>query len=606
MKIAVEVIRGVRTALSIFLSIINMSITSSLVAFFLLLIRWFFHKIRIPKTFYNVMWLVLAVRLVFPFSIMSVFSIFNITAHENMDVVPIGEVVTQIQFFDGAVPVQNVIYSDSTLSLILKTAFIVYLIVISFLIIGNAILIVVAKRKLSTAFLIKNEPTFEQCKARFGMNRKMELYKSSYLDSAIIYGVFRPKIIISDKLDLADTNTLEHIFTHELVHIMRFDYLLKLAGRITLAMHWFNPIVWICYSLFERDMEISCDELALGKIQSQDKKDYVMSIINMASVQQNAQMPNIMSFGESKVKSRVTNIIRYKKLSGIKVFIVSAFIVFIGITLTTNPVLSAENYYSPSAVKISEDMSNMLEHKTKTLSVSLEKQDITKIASLSGIDVQVADIAIGAIGSQQYDFVKYQIYPQSEKQCYSYLYFEDDVCLVAVWEWSDRAGDFILSKLFPSKTFENTALLERGSAQNSDAVELIEKLNSFGIVDPFTDPELIPKSTIAAFCIDDVYTDLTRKDELSKDDVYIDASYIADDAKRYFRIDNFSYTFDEEMYDQGKHKYIYEEGRGTKDIADIVDVENEGSKTIITVQTYLDALHTIVDKTVVYTLYKDR
>lgn len=157
-----------------------------------------------------------------------------------------------------------------------------------------------------------------------------------------------------------------------------------------------------------------------------------------------------------------------------------------------------------------------------------------------------------------------------------------------------------------AKTFENTALSKNHHGLNKEAIALIENLHRFGIIDPFTDPEFLPKPAIIAFCIDDVHTDLVRQNKLSPIEKYIDMKYIEEDAERYFNLDGFSYTFDEELFDKNKQKYIYEKDRGNSDKTDIVNVESIDGKTVITAQTYLDTLHTIVDKTVIYTLYKDR
>lgn len=590
----------------VFFSIINMSIAASVVAVFLLLLRYYFKKLSIPKMFYNVMWTVLAFRLVIPFSAMSALSIFNITGAKNMDIVPINETVAQIQFIDGAVPAPNAIYSSSTFSQLLKLAGLLYLIGIVILVLCYIVSLMAVHSKLRTAFLIKDNPTFALCKSRFKLKRNIKLYQSSHLDSAIIYGIFRPRIIISDKFDLSNVKMLEHVLTHELVHIMRFDYILKLVARITQLLHWFNPLIWICYSLFEKDMEASCDELALSKLALENKGDYARSIVNLASAQHNRRMPNIMAFGELSIKSRVVNITKYRKLSGLKICVVSAFIVLIGLTLTTNPVVSAKDYFSPKAVDATPATKKLLENKTNALIDALEKQDMSTLAALSSTDVSIADITLGPLKTNQYDFLKYQIYPQGETLSYSYLYFEQDICLVALWELDPQADDFVLTKLYDSKTFENAVLVKRNQTTNEDAIALIENLHRFGIIDPFTDTEHIPKSAIAGFCIDDVRTDLVRQKKLAPDEKYLEMDDIAADAKRYFNIDNFSYTFDERLFDKNKQKYIYEKNRGGMNNTDIVNVEEDDGKTIITAQTYLDSLHTIVDKTVIYTLLKDR
>ncbi len=590
--------------MGLFFAILNMSITASIVAVILIIVRYIFQKCKIPKRFYYVMWSVLIFRLTIPFSFTSIFSLFNLSSEKGNTIIQVKENIAQIEFIEGISTIKNVIHSNNVFSIILKICAIFWAVIAFVLILTFVISFAIAKFKLQTAFIIHNNHTLEKCKEKLNVKRDIKLFKSSKIDSAILFGVINPKIIISDKLDLNNEATLKHILTHELVHIKRLDYILKLIARITLIIHWFNPIIWLCYLLFEKDMEVSCDELAVGIIGIENKNDYANSIINMASVQHNFAYANILGFGELTIKSRVKNIAKYEKISKIKNILAIVFILFIGVITASNPVVHAEHYYYPNAINISEHIQNQLITQTQLLINILENKDSNALAKLSNIDNSTASLQLNPLMEYDYTFVKYKIYPQSEKLSHTYIYFKNDICLVGIFERND-SETFILKKLYDISTFEKSQIVKRDNF-NDDAVLLIKNLHKFGIIDPSNNIEKISKPAITGFCIEDARTDLIKQGKLLPDDIYIESKYIEQDAKRYFDIDNFSYTFDEELFDNKKQMYIYDKNRGGNTRADIINIEQKESRTIITAQTYKDSLHTTVDKTVIYTLYKDR
>ena len=467
-------------------------------------------------------------------SLTSIFSLFNLSHKKDNAVIQIKENIAQIEFIEGVSIIENVIYSNSTVGVILKICAIIWIVIMAILVAIFIFSFFIAKFKLQTAFIIKNNDVFTDCKKELKINRNIKLFKSSQIDSAIVMGIINPRIIISDKLDLSDQDTLTHILSHELVHIKRFDYILKIVARLTLMIHWFNPIIWICYLLFEKDMEVSCDDLAVSVIGIEHKNLYAQSIINMVSIQHNFIFGNIIGFGELTVKSRVKNIARYKKISWYKNIIAIICILLIGIVTTTNPVVSAKNYYYPQAITISEVTQKELASKIAVLVKGLEHKDIKSLATLAKIDTSIAELRLGSLIENDYDFLEYKIFPQSESISYSYIYFKNNICLVAVFETIPE-NDVVLQKLYDVSTFENLQIVKRDYSDN-EAASLIEIFHKFGIINPFSDIEKIPKPAITGFCIEDARTDLIQQGKLSPDDIYIQSKYIEQDAKRYFNL----------------------------------------------------------------------
>ena len=159
------------------------------------------------------------------------------------------------------------------------------------------------------------------------------IYESDQIDTAFVFGLFRPKIYIP-------TNTTDqekiYIIEHEKVHLRRKDYLIKIIAFLLLAVHWFNPIMWISFMLMTRDMEMSCDEKVMKNLGEDIRADYSYSLLNLAVNRGNTfNVP--ISFSENSIKSRIKNILGYKKPKKSVILIVVLLIVASTLFLISNP-----------------------------------------------------------------------------------------------------------------------------------------------------------------------------------------------------------------------------------------------------------------------------
>lgn len=136
------------------------------------------------------------------------------------------------------------------------------------------------------------------------------IYEMNGLPGPFVAGLRNPCIYLPAGLNGAER---EYILAHENVHIKRFDYVFKMAGFILVIVHWINPLVWISYFCMTKDMEMSCDEAVLRNLGTGIKKDYSTSLLHMALPQSGARMTT-PAFGEENVKSRIKNVLHYKKV----------------------------------------------------------------------------------------------------------------------------------------------------------------------------------------------------------------------------------------------------------------------------------------------------
>ncbi|MGM9533035.1 M56 family metallopeptidase, partial [Intestinibacter sp.] len=313
---------------NIFKNILDMSITASYVAIVVIAIRFVIRKA--PKGFSFALWIVVLFRLVCPISFISKLSIFNFInrdgfrkidgASKNITVNSSISNISMTQASNNNVAehtVDNLV--DNTRGFEINFT----QIAANLWLIGIQVLIV--------CFIVSYIKTHSRIKMAtlYGEN----IYESDQIDTAFVFGLFRPKIYIP-------TNVTEqekiYIIEHEKVHLRRKDYLIKIIAFLLLAVHWFNPIMWISFMLMTRDMEMSCDEKVMKNLGEDIKTNYSYSLLNLAVNRGNTfNVP--ISFSENSIKSRIKNILSYKKPKKSVIFIVVLIITSSTLFLISNP-----------------------------------------------------------------------------------------------------------------------------------------------------------------------------------------------------------------------------------------------------------------------------
>ena len=159
------------------------------------------------------------------------------------------------------------------------------------------------------------------------------IYLSDGIPSPFVLGLIRPKIYLPSFIGEHERS---YILIHEQHHIRRLDHVVKLVAYIALMLHWFNPLVWLAYILFCKDMEMSCDEAVVQKMGPQIRADYAASLLNLATGHRIVTvMP--LAFGEGDTKGRVKNMSRWKKPK-LWICIIAVFVILgVGVILLTDP-----------------------------------------------------------------------------------------------------------------------------------------------------------------------------------------------------------------------------------------------------------------------------
>ena len=169
------------------------------------------------------------------------------------------------------------------------------------------------RRELRTAVPVENEFAARWL-AEQRPRRRVELRELAGLPSPLTYGIVRPVILVPRGFDWSDRSGAEYVLYHEYTHIRRFDAALKLLMAAALCLHWFNPLVWVMYFLFDRDLELACDEAVLRRFGAGRRRDYAETIIGMEE-KRALPAPFGSFFSMNTAEERIRAIMKFNKNS---------------------------------------------------------------------------------------------------------------------------------------------------------------------------------------------------------------------------------------------------------------------------------------------------
>lgn len=302
-------------------TLLSMTVSASVVIAVIIVIRSLFVH-RLPKRLFVILWTAAALRMLVPFS-----ASVNIP-HENTQ--PENTVVREFTPSESSEP-------DSETSCALDRELILEIVWAGGVVLSTGIIAALhlrSRRELSMALPFDDARISSRISAA-KLRRKITVKVSDRVVSPLTYGVINPVIILPKSLP-ADSEEMRFALAHELVHIRRFDVLLKVVLTAAACVHWFNPLAWAMLSLAGRDIELSCDEAVLEQLGCK-REDYAMALIRL---EERRSISTGAAFGRNAVRERIEAIMKFKKttLAGI---IVSACL--IAGTTTAFATVNSEN-----------------------------------------------------------------------------------------------------------------------------------------------------------------------------------------------------------------------------------------------------------------------
>ena len=307
----------------LFLKIINMSISASWLVLVVLILRFVLKKA--PKWVNILLWGIVAIRLICPFSFESALSLIpsaetfpeKVISGPSFDVqtgiTPVDNRINDYlgdRYFEGVtVPANNGKNGHNIITIVWTIGI---LLLVAYTVISYWRL----RRKVDTAVRYKDN-----------------IFQSENVKSPFVLGIIKPRIYLPFNMNGQD---LEHVVAHEQAHIHRKDHWWKPLGFLLLTIHWFNPLMWLAYVLLCRDIELACDEKVIKELGNEQRADYMQALV-ACSVNRRMIAACPLAFGEVGVKERVKSVMNYKKPAFWVIIIAVIICVGVAVCFLTNP-----------------------------------------------------------------------------------------------------------------------------------------------------------------------------------------------------------------------------------------------------------------------------
>ena len=361
---------------AVFLKVLNMSITASWLILAVVLTRLILKKA--PKWIPCLLWGLVAIRLICPFSFESVLSLIPSSETIPVNIAEQHEpaITSGITIVNEAVnPVVAESFtpaptdSANPLQIVIPVAAIIWI---------AGIVIMLAYALIS---YLKLKKTVSVC-----VPVGERLLACDEVKAPFILGVFRPVIYVPSSMS---GKTLAHVIRHEKAHLQRHDHWWKPLGFLLLSVYWFNPLCWIAYILLCRDIEMACDEKVIRDMDKDDMAAYSQALLDCSFPRKRiAACP--LAFGEVGVKERIKGVLNYKKPAFWIIVVAVAACVVTGVCFLTNPAGTALTKWGTDEADMNKALIDVQSFSVQYLNneVACNDSDMNRfIATMSNIKV---------------------------------------------------------------------------------------------------------------------------------------------------------------------------------------------------------------------------
>ena len=313
----------------LFYTILNMSISAGILILAVLLLRLFFR--RAPKWVSVLLWGLVAVRLILPFVPESSLSLmpkaewvtpdtFYTEENTYFDSVPADRIKVDTEIGENVIYYYKVVDPPIEIHRGVSPIFVLNCIWLA----GIAAMLV---------YMLASYIRVMRC-VRGARQFRDNTYTSESVSSPFVLGLIRPRIYLPENMDAI---SMSYVIAHEEAHLRRLDHLWKPFGFLLLAVHWFNPLIWIGYILLCRDIEMACDERVVRGMNEEERADYSEALLE-CSVNRKIISACPLAFGEIGAKARIKTVLNYKKPAFWIVVLAVIASVTAAVCFLTNPI----------------------------------------------------------------------------------------------------------------------------------------------------------------------------------------------------------------------------------------------------------------------------
>ena len=356
------------------MSLLQMSFLGTVIILLIVVLRAVLIN-RLPKKTFLILWWIALIRLLVPFSIKSVTSIYSLLQSIYSDINPVrtAQTTTFLPIHGNMPEIANglseaMVQRTESISILSVIWLAGLLLCFGFF----AVSYIKCYREFRFSLPVEND-ILEAWKEKHPLKRSLSIRQTETIAAPLSYGVIRPVILMPKNTEWKNIYQLRYMLEHEYVHIRRLDMLTKLIMIAAVCIHWFNPLVWVMYILFNRDLELSCDETVVRRFGMDIKSVYATALISMEE-KKSGLTPLCNSFSKNAIEERIRAIMKIKKTSKFAVMI-SAVLV-IGVT----------GGFATSASSLEKNTETAQENGETT--VALNEVNIREDEPLSSSDVE--------------------------------------------------------------------------------------------------------------------------------------------------------------------------------------------------------------------------
>ena len=356
------------------MSLLQMSFLGTVIILLIVVLRAVLIN-RLPKKTFLILWWIALIRLLVPFSIKSVTSIYSLLQSIYSDINPVrtAQTTTFLPIHGNMPEIANglseaMVQRTESISILSVIWLAGLLLCFGFF----AVSYIKCYREFRFSLPVEND-ILEAWKEKHPLKRSLSIRQTETIAAPLSYGVIRPVILMPKNTEWKNIYQLRYVLEHEYVHIRRLDMLTKLIMIAAVCIHWFNPLVWVMYILFNRDFELSCDETLVRRFGMDIKSVYATSLISMEE-KKSGLTPLCNSFSKNAIEERIRAIMKIKKTSKFAV-IISAVLV-----------ICVTGGFATSASSLEKKTETAQENGETT--VALNEVNIREDESLSSSDVE--------------------------------------------------------------------------------------------------------------------------------------------------------------------------------------------------------------------------
>ena len=356
------------------MSLLQMSFLGTVIILLIVVLRAVLIN-RLPKKTFLILWWIALIRLLVPFSIKSVTSIYSLLQSIYSDINPVrtAQTTTFLPIHGNMPEIANglseaMVQRTESISILSVIWLAGLLLCFGFF----AVSYIECYREFRFSLPVEND-ILEAWKEKHPLKRSLSIRQTETIAAPLSYGVIRPVILMPKNTEWKNIYQLRYVLEHEYVHIRRLDMLTKLIMIAAVCIHWFNPLVWVMYILFNRDLELSCDETVVRRFGMDIKSVYATALISMEE-KKSGLTPLCNSFSKNAIEERIRAIMKIKKTSKFAVMISAVLVICV------------TGGFATSASSLEKKTETAQENGETT--VALNEVNIREDESLSSSDVE--------------------------------------------------------------------------------------------------------------------------------------------------------------------------------------------------------------------------